>query len=142
MYHRNYVRGFTWAWMALRARNSSPSGLATLNPHSTCHGPWPGPKLAEGVWAGSVRTTEPRARGTTSGRKRKKCRRAKNPHIYIYKDRAAPPIGGPALHHSGVKTVQRREREGHDSYQEVEVNIYICVCAKYLVEMLALLWNG
>ena len=42
----------------------------------------------------------------------------------LYKDRAAPPIGGPALHHSGVKTVQRREREGHDSYQEVEVNIY------------------
>ena len=65
------------------------------------------------------------------------------PSCTEYKDRAAPPIGGPTLHHSGVKTVQRREREGHDSYQEVEVNIYIdiyiCVCDKYLIEMLALL---
>ena len=45
--------------------------------------------------------------------------------VYIYKDRAAPPIGGPALDDSGVKTLQWREREGHDSYQEVEVYIYI-----------------
>ena len=44
--------------------------------------------------------------------------------VYIYKERAAPPIGGPALHDSGVKTVQWRKREGHDSYQEVEVYIY------------------
>ena len=43
------------------------------------------------------------------------------PGIITYKDRAAPPIGGPALDDSGVKTVQWREREGHDSYQEVEV---------------------
>ena len=54
--------------------------------------------------------------------------------IYIiYKDRGAPPIGGPALDDSGVKTVQWREREGHDSYQEVEVYmkyIYIC-CLLY-----------
>ena len=28
------VRGFAWAWMALRARNYSPWGLATLNPQS------------------------------------------------------------------------------------------------------------
>ena len=46
--------------------------------------------------------------------------------LLLHKDRAAPPIGGPALHHSGVKTVQRREHEGHDSYQEVEV-IYVYV---------------
>ena len=53
-------------------------------------------------------------------------------HIYLlYKDRAAPPIGGPALDDSGVKTVQWREREGHDSYREVEVYIYIYVCGKY-----------
>ena len=45
-----------------------------------------------------------------------------------YKERATPPIGGTALHDSGVKTVQWRKREGHDSYQEVEVYIYICVC--------------
>ena len=49
----------------------------------------------------------------------------RNQHgIRVYKDRAAPPIGGPALHDSGVKTVQWRKREGHDSYQEVEVYIY------------------
>ena len=41
-----------------------------------------------------------------------------------YKDRAAPPIGGTALHDGGVKTVQWTKREGHDSYQEVEVYIY------------------
>ena len=35
-----------------------------------------------------------------------------------------PPIGGPVLHDSGVKTVQWKKREGHDSYQEVEVYIY------------------
>ena len=52
---------------------------------------------------------------------------ANRKYIYIYKDRATPPIGGPALHDSGVKTVQWREREGHDSYQEVEVYIYICI---------------
>ena len=44
--------------------------------------------------------------------------------LVIHKDRAAPPIGGPALHDSRVKTVQWRKREGHDSYQEVEVYIY------------------
>ena len=45
----------------------------------------------------------------------------------MYKDRAALPIGGPALDGSGVKTVQWREREGHDSYQEVEVYIHMYV---------------
>ena len=64
-------------WMALRARNHSPRGLATLDPQSTCHGPRPEPKLARGARAGSLRATEPRARETTCGRKSKKCRRAK-----------------------------------------------------------------
>ena len=45
--------------------------------------------------------------------------------IIVYKDRAAPPVGGPALHDSRVNTVQWREREGHASYQEVE--IYMCM---------------
>ena len=45
--------------------------------------------------------------------------------LVIHKDRAAPPIGGPALHDSRVRTVQWREREGHDSYQEVEV--FMCM---------------
>ena len=45
-------------------------------------------------------------------------------YIHTYKDRAAPPIGGTALHDGGVKTVQWTKREGHDSYQEVEVYIY------------------
>ena len=47
--------------------------------------------------------------------------------VSLYKDRAAPPIDGPALDDSGVKTVQWREREGHDSYQEVDIYIYICM---------------
>ena len=45
-------------------------------------------------------------------------------YLSSYKERAAPPIGGTALHDSGVKTVQWRKRKGHDSYQEVEVYIY------------------
>ena len=47
--------------------------------------------------------------------------------IITYKDRAAPPIGGPALHDSRVKRVQWREREGHDSYQEVEIYMTLCM---------------
>ena len=61
----------------------------------------------------------------------------------IYKDPAAPPIGGPALDDSGVETVQWREREGHDSYQEVEVYIYIYMyVANIRLEIVALLWGG
>ena len=74
------VRGFAGTCMTLLTRNASPRGLATLNPQSTCHGPRPGPKLARGVRAGSLRATVPRAREKTRGRKRKKCRSAK----YIY----------------------------------------------------------
>ena len=70
MYHRYYVRGFAWAWMALRVRNPSLRGLATLNLQSTCHGPRPGPKLAHGVLVGSLRATKPRARGKIRGRKK------------------------------------------------------------------------
>ena len=70
--------------MALRARNASPRGRATLNPQSTCHGPRPGPNLAHGVRAGSLRATERRAQEKTRGRKRRKCRRAKK-HIYTYR---------------------------------------------------------
>ena len=78
-----YVRGFACAWMAPRARNLSSSGLATFNPQSTVHGPRPGPKLACGVRASSLRATKPRSRGKTRGPKRKKCRRAEK-HMYIY----------------------------------------------------------
>ena len=78
-----YVRGFACAWMALRARNLSSSGLATFNPQSTVHGPRPGPKLACGVRASSLRATKPRSRGKTRGPKRKKCLRAEK-HMYIY----------------------------------------------------------
>ena len=35
--------------------------------------------------------------------------------------------------------MQWREREGHDSYQEVT---YICVYDKYFLEIVALLWSG
>ena len=62
-----------------------------------------------------------------------------NIYVYTYKDRAAPPIGGPALHDSRVKTVQWREREGHDSYQEVELHVYVTNIRQ---EIVALLWSG
>ena len=75
------VRGFAGAWMSLLARNPSPSERATLNSQSTCQGPRPGPKLACGVRAGSLHATEPRERGKTRGRHRKKCRRAKKTHV-------------------------------------------------------------
>ena len=92
-----YVRGFACAWMAPRARNLSSSGLATFNPQSTVHGPRPGPKLACGVRASSLRATKPRSRGKTRGPKRKKCRRAeKHMYIYVYIP-AVPRIPGACL---------------------------------------------
>ena len=78
-----FVRGFACTWTAPRARNPSPSRLATMNPKSTRHGPRLGPTLGCWVRAGSLRATEPRARGKTCGRNGKKCRRAKK-HIYTY----------------------------------------------------------
>ena len=77
------VRGFAWAWMAIRARNHSPWGLATLNPLSTCHGPRPGPNLRSGVRAGSLRATEPRALEKNRSRNGTKCRWAKK-NIYTW----------------------------------------------------------
>ena len=76
--------------MTLRARNAYPRGRATLNPQSTCHGPRSGPKLACGVRAGSLSATEPRARGKTRGRKRKKGEGPKK-HVYICVQ--GPPSG-------------------------------------------------
>ena len=107
--------GFAWAWMALRARNPSPSGRATFNPQSTCHGPRPGPKYAYWVCAGSLCAMEPRARGKTRGRKTKKCRRVKK-HIYIYniynfyeKTKRAP-LPGRRREHGRGRPRQSRER--------------------------------
>ena len=59
-------------------------------------------------------------------------------YVYVdtYKDRAAPPIGGTALHDGGVKTVQWTKREGHDSYQEVEVYIYKYIYRQIFVKKL------
>ena len=78
-----YVRGFACTWMALRARNPSPSGLATLNPQSTCHGPRPGLILAPWYTDGL-----PACPGAESARKdprpeEKKCRYAKKAHLYM-----------------------------------------------------------
>ena len=78
----HYVRGFACTWMALRARNPSPRGRATLNHQSTCRGPRPGPTLAPSVRAGSLRATEQRARDKTRGRKRKN---AEVPKTHIYR---------------------------------------------------------
>ena len=46
--------------------------LPLWTPRARARGPRPGPKLARGVRAGSLRATEPRAREETRGRKRKK----------------------------------------------------------------------
>ena len=113
-----YVRGFACTWMALRARNPSPSGLATLNPQSTCHGPRPGPKLACGVRAGSLRATEPRARGKTLGRKRKRCRR----DIYIYVQRSSSVCVWRDI--PGVTQVDEKGHEGSTAVVTA-YNIYI-----------------
>ena len=72
--------------MAVRARNPSPWGRATLNPQSpraraTDIGH--GPQLRPGVPAGSLDATEPRAREKTRGGKRKKIPLAQKIHLYI-----------------------------------------------------------
>ena len=63
--------------MALRARNSSPWGLATLNPQSTCHGRRPEPTLA--AWCSDGLPACHRAESTRKDprRKRKICPSAK-----------------------------------------------------------------
>ena len=77
------VRGFAWAWMALRDWNHSPWGLATLSPpRASATDLGQGPNLRPGVRAGSLCTTESRAREKTRGRKRKKCRSAEKTHLY------------------------------------------------------------
>ena len=108
-----YVRGFAWAWMALRARNTSPSGRASLNPQSTCHGPRPEPKLLYGVRAGSLCATEPRARGKTRGRERKKCRRVKKTRFYICIQ--GSPSRGVWREIPGVMLVDENGHEGNSS---------------------------
>ena len=60
--------------------------------------------------------------------------------IYIY-IQGSGGAGGAALHDSSVKTVQWREREGHDSYQEVEIYMYVYVTS-IRQEIVALLWSG
>ena len=67
-------------WMALRARNTSPSGHATLNPRVRAT------ELGQGRdLRASLRATEPRARGKTHVRQRKKCRWAKKNYRYMFK---------------------------------------------------------
>ena len=77
----------TWVCMgldvALRARNHSPWGLATLNSQSACHGSAKGRNLRPGVRAGSLA-----CHGAESTRKdprleEKKCRCATKTHLYI-----------------------------------------------------------
>ena len=56
-------------------------------------------------------------------------------YIYVYKDQAAPPIGGPALHDSRVKTVQWRNVKVMTPTKRFEVYIYTYniynICDKY-----------
>ena len=104
------VRGFACTWMAPRVGNPSPNGLATLDPQDTCHGPRPGPKPACGIRAGSLRATEPRARGKTRGRKRKKCRRAGSPPACVWRE---------------IAGVTRVDEKGHKGNTAV-VTAYLC----------------
>ena len=60
---------------------SLPEGTCHFEPQSTCRGPRPGPKLACGVRAGSLRATEQRAREKTHGRNRKNAEVQKNTFI-------------------------------------------------------------
>ena len=123
MYRRYHVRGFARAWMALRTRNPSPSGLATLNPQSTCRGPRSGPKLACGVRAGSLRATEPRPRGKTPVRKRKKRQCTKKTHLYIVVQGSRSGCAGREI--PGVTQVVEKGREGNTEVRVV-VAAYIC----------------
>ena len=50
--------GVAWTWMALRARNASPSRRAASTPQSRCHGPRPGLKLVYGILTGCFCATE------------------------------------------------------------------------------------
>ena len=113
------VRGFAGAWMALRARNPFPRGLATSDPQSTCPRPRPGPKRARGVWAGSLRATGSRARETTCGRERKKCRRAKTTRLYIVIQ--GSPLGCVWREFPGVRQVEK----GHAGNTAV-ATAYLC----------------
>ena len=81
------VRGFAWAWMALRARNASPWLLANVRdfePQSTCHGPRPGPTLAP--WCSGGLLVCPGAESTKNdpGPEEKKMPMCKKEHIYTY----------------------------------------------------------
>ena len=75
---------FAWAWMALRARNASPSGRATYNPQSTCHGPRPGPKLAYGVRTGSLCANGAESTRIDPRPGEKKVPNGEKTHLYIY----------------------------------------------------------
>ena len=81
----------TCTWVCRRldgstCSKSSPERTCDFESQSTCHGPRPGPKLACGVRASSLRATEPRARGKTRGRKRKNADVPKKRiYMYVYK---------------------------------------------------------
>ena len=79
-YVRVGLHGPRWLYVLVMP----PRGVrASFNPQSTCHGPWPGPKLAYWVRVGSLCATESRARGKTRDRKRKKYRWVKTTHLYF-----------------------------------------------------------
>ena len=82
------MRGFAWPWLALHARNTSPWIRATFNPHSTCHRPRPGPTLV--TWCSGGLPACPGAESTRKDLRleEKKCRCAKETHVYIVSPRA------------------------------------------------------
>ena len=98
-----------------------PELTCYFQPQITCHGPRPGPKLADGVRVGSLCATEPRARGKTRGRKRKKCRRVKK-HIHIYVQ--GSPSGCVRRDIPGVTQVDQKGHEGNTAVGTA-YNIYV-----------------
>ena len=106
--------------MALRARNHSPRGLATLNPQGTCHGPRSGPKLTPWDPGGLPACHGAESTRKTRGRKRKKCRSAKKTHLYVVIQ--GSPSGCVRREIPGLTQVDEKGHEGNTAV----VTAYIC----------------
>ena len=105
--------------MALRARNHSPCGLATLNPESACHGRRRGPRLAPWRSGGLPACHGAESTRKTRGRKKEKCRCAKKT-FSIIAIQGSPP--GCVLHE--IPGVTQFEK-GHTGNTAV-VTAYFC----------------
>ena len=101
--------------MALRSRNASPWGPSARAPDVG-----QGPHLCRGVPAGSLCATEPRAREKTRGRKRKKCRSFRKPHVHVVTQDA--PSGCVRRETPGVTQVDGKGHAGNTAV----ATAYLC----------------